>query len=393
MSWELKRMDEVCSYITDGKHGDCHNQENSGLYFISSKDIYAWRINYDDARQITKDDFDEVHKRTRLEALDVVITNSGTIGRIAVAKDCDETSRTTFQKSVAILKPIQDKVDSHFLAYYLNSQRSSLETQSSGTAQKNLLLKDLRAFKVLTPPIATQKKIAKILSAYDDLIENNLKRIKLLEEAAQNIYKEWFIDFRFPNHENTIFEHGLPKGWAKKTIGDYCKVGRGSSPRPINDQRYFEGGTIPWIKIADATSSNIYLYETKHHVNEFGASFSRKLPIGSLIIAASGTLGFPMFLGVEACIHDGWIYLADLDEEYKLFQFFSFKNLTPFFYSMSSGATIQNINTSIVANAPINFPPKEVVQAFNSFCEPILRQLDNLQRQNQKKRMIYFYRD
>ena len=82
-------------------------------------------------------------------------------------------------------------------------------------------------------------------------------------------------------------------------LADLAEIGRGSSPRPITDQRYFENGDIPWIKIADATASGKYIYETKEHVNEYGASFSRKLKPESLIIAASGTLGFPKFLGVE----------------------------------------------------------------------------------------------
>jgi hypothetical protein len=92
-------------------------------------------------------------------------------------------------------------------------------------------------------------------------------------------------------------------------IRDVCEVERGSSPRPIMDRKYFDGGTIPWIKIADATKSGKFLYETKEKVNEYGASFSRLLPKGSLIIAASGTLGYVQMLGVDGCIHDGWLHL------------------------------------------------------------------------------------
>src|SRR4051812_29211724 len=98
-----------------------------------------------------------------------------------------------------------------------------------------------------------------------------------------------------------------PTKWRTVRLGDMCDICRGSSPRPIADQRYFDAGTIPWIKIADATKSGKYLYSTKEHVNEFGASFSRLLPRHSLIIAASGTLGYPQFLGVAGCAHDGWL--------------------------------------------------------------------------------------
>jgi type I restriction enzyme S subunit len=146
--------------------------------------------------------------------------------------------------------------------------------------------------------------------------------------------------------------------WKEYRLDELCEVGRGSSPRPIVDQRYFEGGTIPWIKIADATKSKKYIYETKEYVNEYGASFSRLLPKGSLIIAASGTLGFSKFLGVEGCIHDGWLYTSNFRDEivYKDFLYYFLIFYAPQFHNFSSGAAIQNINTEILRNTKINLP-------------------------------------
>lgn len=147
--------------------------------------------------------------------------------------------------------------------------------------------------------------------------------------------------------------------WKPLRLGDYSKIGRGSSPRPIKDQAYFEEGTIPWIKIADATSSFKYIYETRQYVNEYGASFSRKLPPESLIVAASGTLGFAIFLGVEGCVHDGWLYFQDIDENHldKQFLYYLLNTLTSSFNSFSYGAAIQNINTTILRNTIFNCPP------------------------------------
>ena len=145
-------------------------------------------------------------------------------------------------------------------------------------------------------------------------------------------------------------------------LADLAEIGRGSSPRPITDQRYFENGNIPWIKIADATASGKYIYETKEHVNEYGASFSRKLKPESLIIAASGTLGFPKFLGVEGCIHDGWMYFSDIDESLitKDYLYYYLITLTGYFNNLSYGAAIQNINTPIVKKTKVFLPPLDV---------------------------------
>ena len=380
------KLEDICHLITDGKHGDCHNQDNSGYYFLSAKDVNNGKLNYEKARQITKEDFLQTHKRTQLEPCDILLSNSGTIGRMAIAKNSGLTYRTTFQKSVALLKPDKDKVIIQWLYYFLHYRKESLINAAGGTAQKNLLLRDLRAFKIDLPPLPIQRKIAGILSAYDRLIENNTRRIEILEEMARSIYREWFVKFRFPGHEQVQMvdsELGLiPEGWEVVKIGDVAEVGRGSSPRPIADQKYFEGGTIPWIKIADATKSGKYLYETKQKVNEYGASFSRLLPKDSLIIAASGTLGYTQLLGVDGCIHDGWLYLINFKGIEKEYLYYLFREQQQFFYNAAYGAAIQNVNTMILREMKIILPPSQIQKYFKDIISNSDNLLDNLGRKN-----------
>jgi type I restriction enzyme S subunit len=117
--WTKVKLEDVCEQITDGKHGDCTEEPGSGFYFLSAKDIVDGQMRYHNARQITEADFIDAHKRTRLQPLDILFTNSGTIGRMALAPDTDRTSHTTFQKSVAILKPKRLLVIPRFLYYLL----------------------------------------------------------------------------------------------------------------------------------------------------------------------------------------------------------------------------------------------------------------------------------
>jgi len=115
------KLQDVCHLITDGKHGDCQNEEGSGYYFLSAKDVRNRTLIYDNARQITEEDFLQTHRRTQLEHLDILIVSTGaTIGRMAIAPDNELTSRTTFQKSVAILKPNQEFVHPYWLFYKLH---------------------------------------------------------------------------------------------------------------------------------------------------------------------------------------------------------------------------------------------------------------------------------
>jgi type I restriction enzyme S subunit len=184
-----------------------------------------------------------------------------------------------------------------------------------------------------------------------------------------------------------------PCGWAKTTIGALADVARGSSPRPIADQRYFVNGSIPWIKIADATKSEKYLYETKEKVNEYGASFSRLLPAGSLIVAASGTLGYTQILGVPGCVHDGWLYVTNLcgaDRDY-IYYFLQWKK--QHFYNSAYGAAIQNINTEILRNTEIALPPLEaqkrigeILSAYDDLIENNTRRIKLLEQMAQ---MLY----
>ena len=221
---------EITLNITDGKHGDCEPAENSGYYFVSCKDVNNGTVDYANARQISERAFLETHKRTQLEPNDILITNSGTIGRMALVKDIPETYRTTFQKSVAIVKPDTSVVLPTYLYYKLQNCVTDFVNRSNGSAQKNLLLGAMREFKIdLHEDFAEQERLSSILAAYDNLIENNQKQIKLLEEAAQRLYKEWFVDFHFPGYEDTPIVDGVPEGWKKGTLGDISLFKRGKT--------------------------------------------------------------------------------------------------------------------------------------------------------------------
>ena len=262
------------------------------------------------------------------------VVTIGSIGKKMTKAHCD----CFINQAVNAVIP-NDDYDEEFVFYVLKYNLNQLKMLDSGTAsgRENVSKSSFSSIKVIVPiEKSTQVKIGSILSAYDDLIENNLKRIKLLEELAQRTYEEWFVKFRVNGEALAIDEEtGLPKGWERKKIGEMVQVGRGSSPRPIADRIYFEGGTIPWLKIADATASNIFIFRTKETVNDYGASFSRLLKPGSLIVAASGTLGFPMFLSVEACIHDGWIYFEGIPNDLKEYFYYSLIKLKDYFEAIA----------------------------------------------------------
>ncbi|WP_165770181.1 restriction endonuclease subunit S [Cronobacter sakazakii] len=158
--WSFCRLQDITNLITDGKHGDCSNKSDSGYYFLSAKDINDGKLNYKFARQIEPDEFLEVHKRTNLQIGDICMVNTGaTVGKMAIVDDDALVSHTTFQKSVAIIKPASPFIFNLYIYIFLESQAPALRIKSGGSAINNLLLGDLKKNITSLPPLGEQKRI------------------------------------------------------------------------------------------------------------------------------------------------------------------------------------------------------------------------------------------
>lgn len=174
------------------------------------------------------------------------------LGMSSVAlKDYPDATYNGFTKR---LRPFTDKVLPNYIGYYLRSPkfRGKFMAFSSMTTRASLANDNLLNMEIELPPMDVQKKIATVLSRYDSLIDNYQKQIKLLEEAAQRLYKEWFVNLRFPGHENTKIVDGVPEGWEKKKISDICDTIGGGTPS-TKEASYYEGGTIKWVTPTDIT--------------------------------------------------------------------------------------------------------------------------------------------
>lgn len=179
------KLKDITEQIYDGKHGDCQNEYNSGYYFISVKDMREYGIDYKNARQITKNDFESNYLRTRLEKGDTIYANTGdTIGKSLYIKDDDKMAKyTSFQKSIAVLKP-NDKVYPRYLFYLLQYLTPQLRNAATGSSQKNLLLSTMRDFNISIHDKKNQLKLITILEKIDDKISNNIQINNNLVEFA-----------------------------------------------------------------------------------------------------------------------------------------------------------------------------------------------------------------
>lgn len=375
------KLKNITLNITDGRHGDCESEDNSGFYFISCKDVYDGSIHYQEARQITERAYLDTHKRTMLEPNDILVTNSGTIGRMALVKNVPETYRTTFQKSVAIVKPNQEIIRPEYLYYSLLNCVNQFVNQSNGSAQKNLLLGTMREFQLcIEERLEQQDKIANVLKSYDDLIENNQKQIKLLEEAAQRLYKEWFVDLRFPGYEDTPIIDGVPEGWIYKTVGEFGEVVTGKTP-PTSKAEYY-GGNIPFVTIPDM-HGKIYPLTTEKSLTQIGANTQKNkyLPPNTVIVSCIATVGL-VNIAVEECQTNQQINSVILLNKNDLYFFYeSMLRIKSLLDGVgSNGATMTNVNKSKFSNIRILYPIDELISSFDKICVPMFDKILTLSK-------------
>lgn len=375
-------LKDITISITDGKHGDCENQNNSGYYFISCKDVYDGFIHYENARQITEADFRETHKRTQLEPNDILITNSGTIGRMALVKNIPETYRTTFQKSVAIVKPDTSVVLPTYLYYKLQNCVADFINCSNGSAQKNLLLGTMREFQIdLHEDFAEQERLTSVLTAYDELIENNQKQIKLLEEATQRLYKEWFVDLHFPGYENTPIVDGVPEGWKKNRADAFFEITIGKTP-PRAEKQWFTSGEngIPWLSISDMGNAGVYAFIASEGLTEEAVKKHnmKVVPAGTILVSFKLTVGRVAIANAPMCTNEA---IAHFHIEDSLLQAYTYCYLRNYEYDMlgNTSSISKAVNSKIIKAMPFMMPTEDTVTNFSLMVAPILSEIQNRQ--------------
>jgi type I restriction enzyme, S subunit len=269
MNWQEKELQDVCSLITDGAHNSPKSVE-SGLPMASVKDLTSFGINLETSRLISEDDFHRLIKMNcQPRKGDILIAKDGASALDTIC-EIKQNIDVVLLSSVAILRPNPEKIVSPYLRYYLESPITRRYMKSgfiTGAAIPRVVLEDFKRVKIRIPPLPTQRKIAVILSAYDDLIENNTRRIQILEEMAQNLYRHWFVDFKFPGHEDvSLVDSGtalglVPEGWKIVSLLKIADVtyGYGFKSHLFTT----EETDIPIIRIRDIPKISTETYSTE----------------------------------------------------------------------------------------------------------------------------------
>jgi type I restriction enzyme, S subunit len=291
-----------------------------------------------------------------------------------------------FNQDLKALIP-KENVNSLFLFYSLYGRRFEISKLASESAHgtKKLDTKVLDAIPVFLPDITIQKKIAAIVSAYDDLIENNDRRITLLEKIAEEIYREWFVRLRFPGHEQATFHKGIPEGWEIKKLEDFCEKvtdGTHDTPKPTDEGYFLITGKN--LKNGVVNFENAYKISKKDHIN---ISKRSGLKPGDIIFSNIGTLGSMAIVtdNIDYSVKNVLIF-RPINENQSVFLYYMLKEqyVLENLLLHSSGASQQFIGLTVARQFKVFDPGQISIDNFGEFVLPLQKQMMSLVKTNSK---------
>ena len=268
-----------------------------------------------------------------------------------------------------------------FTAYFLKSILTA--TSSDKAAVPGVNRNDLHARRVrVTRDLSQQTEIAAILSAYDDLIENNRRRIQLLEQAARLLYKEWFVRLRFPGHEHVKVKDGVPEGWERRTIADVCETVGGGTPS-TKVPEYWDGD-ITWVVPSDVTKNNcLVLLDSERKITNKGVreSSAKLIPANTILMTSRASVGFFAIMDVEVSTNQGFINIIPHDEETRMYLLFNLMSRVTEIRSNAKGTTYPEISKGRFRQMNVIIPPESLVGQFSRFASDTMQQIRYLKRE------------
>ena len=352
-NWERKTLSDCCVSIADGDHQP-PPKAKTGVPFVTISNIDATNhFDFSDTMFVPPEYYENLDEKRKARKNDILYSVVGSFGIPVFIK---EDKPFVFQRHIAILRP-NERIVPRFLYYSMLSKDfyAKADAAAIGAAQRTVSLSALRNMKIDVPPIETQEKIASVLSAYDDLIENNQKQIRLLEEAARRLYKEWFVDFRFPGYESVTITDGVPLGWRQTTIDALVPIVTGKKDANFG------------------TSDGAYPFFTCAQEPIKAPSFS--FDDSAVILAGNGDFNVKVYRGKFEAYQRTYVVIPyEIDNLFLVFHTIA-QNMDTLVKG-ASGSTIKFLTKGMIANIRLSIPDALTLTAFNQNCEALQKKLE-----------------
>ena len=285
-----------------------------------------------------------------------------------------------YQRTYIIESANQRVLNARFLSYALNQELRLLKTMSSGSTTKFLTIRLLNNLDIPCPNVDIQGRISESLGMIDNLIENNQKQIKLLEEAAQRLYQEWFVKLRFPGHEKVKVVDGVPEGWKKCLMSEVCDTIGGGTPSTKNPE-YYTNGTVRWVTPTDITKNNsLILLDSEKRITEEGLEHSsaKMLPPYTILMTSRASVGFFGLCEHPVCTNQGFISCVPYNENVQLYLLGNLINRVEEIRQKATGSTFLEISKKTFRNMEIIVPDSEVLNQYNATIHPMIKMMEKI---------------
>lgn len=364
-TYKFQKLGETSTKFVDGDRSSKYPSRSEfvdfGIAFLNAESIKTGRINVETVNHIAKEKYDSILKG-RIKRNDVLMTTRGNgIGDVALVTQSDPA---LINAQMLILRPDQAELDSTFLYYFLKSAASKemISIFSSGSAQPQIPIRDLKHLPIVLPSLPIQRKIAAVLSAYDDLIENNRRRIALLEKAAEELYREWFVRLRFPGHEQTKVVKGVPEGWEVTKLGNVVNTIMGQSP---SSEFYNEDGIgLPF-------NQGVGTFGSRYPKRVSFCSVNRRIAnSGDILISVRAPVGRLNIADCKMIIGRGLAALRHKDEK-NSYLFYLLKNIFKEEDKIGNGAIFNAVTKDELLGISFIKPEEPLLSLFDATIHPI----------------------
>ena len=387
--WKKVKLGEISQTIQTGPFGSqLHQSDYSviGIPVVMPKDIIAGNIEEASIARVEQHHIDRL-SRHMISYGDILYARRGDVGKCAFTKQNQEGWLCGTGCLRVTINP--DMANPKFVFFQLQKQETIgwITNHAIGSTMLNLNTTILSNAPVEIPSLRIQNRIVEILSRYDSLIENYQKQIKLLEEAAQRLYKEWFIDLHFPGHENTNIIDGVPEGWEKKTIDDVtCKITTGLNPR----KNFVLGkGSNYYVTIKNMADNTLFLDDRCDRVdNEALEKINKRsdLKIGDILFSGIGTIGRVALVYIPT---NNWnvsesvftLRANDIVTKEFLYLMLLSPDMQNYCQSNAHGAAQKGIRMADLKAYSFNLPPFGVIQKFTNLVTPTIKKVSSIRNQ------------
>ena len=374
-------LSDVCEFIVDCPHSTAPD-EGKGYPLIRTPNVGKGRLDLNGVHRVSESVYKQRIQRGAPQANDLIFAREAPAGNVALVQ---ENQTVCLGQRTVLIRPNVQKVNPRYLVYYLLSPKPQYELlgTANGATVAHVNLPAIRNLKIELPEKSVQDKIGTILVSYDDLIENNQKQIKLLEEAAQRLYKEWFVDLRFPGHENTKIVDGVPEGWSIYPFSSKVDIMSGGTPKTSIPDYY--NGKIPFYTPKDNDGA-FFAYKTQMNITEGGLKNcnSRLYPPKTVIITARGTVGKTTILAVPMAMNQSCYALKMKENDAPYYLFFALNNEIKALQTMANGGVFNTIIGKTFDSINIQIPKDPLIYGFEETVRPFMEQIKNKLQANSK---------